>query len=282
MKTAAIRLFLFGIVLSLMHPVVRADAADAVVIGVATSLTTIEGAESMRAAALAVEEINRKGGIRLNHRRIPLRLASIDLQDADDNNRKSDSLRKLEQFIQVEKLHAIVVGPFRSEVLLPAMDIIARHRVPLLETIAMTPAIESMILRDSRYRYVFRTGLNTKYLADALIQIMKYLNTRFGLYPGVYPDPGYRLGAFNGRHHDQTLLRQNGLAGTGRGSLCLRRIGFFFVSGKSQGKRRPGDPADFRYAPKRQIGPAVERNGNSRHAVRFYFPHDRTRGLEGI
>ena len=71
-----------------MHPVIRADAADAVVIGVATSLTTIEGAESMRAAALAVEEINRKGGIRLNHRRMPLRLASIDLQDADDNNRQ--------------------------------------------------------------------------------------------------------------------------------------------------------------------------------------------------
>jgi branched-chain amino acid transport system substrate-binding protein len=180
MRTAAIRIFLFGIVLSLMHPGIRADAADDVAIGVATSLTTIEGAESMRAAALAVEEINLKGGVSINHRKIPMRLAAIDLQDAEGNNRKTDSLRKLEQLIEEEKLHAVVVGPFRSEILLPAMDIIARRRVPLLETIAMTPAIESMILRDSRYRYVFRTGLNTKYLADALIQIMKHLNTRFG------------------------------------------------------------------------------------------------------
>jgi len=180
MRIATISFYLFGFVLSLIHPAIRVDAADEVVIGGATSLTTIEGAESMRAAALAVEEINRKGGVRLNHRRIPMRLATIDLEDAEDNNRKTDSLRKLEQFIQVEKLHAIVVGPFRSEVLLSAMDIIARHRVPLLETIAMTPAIESMVLKDPRYRYVFRTGLNTKYLADALIHIMKYLNTRFG------------------------------------------------------------------------------------------------------
>jgi len=103
MKTAAIRFFLFGIILSLTHSVVQAHAADEVVIGVATSLTTIEGAESMRAAALAVEEINRKGGVRLNHRRIPMRLAVIDLEDAADNNRKTDSLRKLEQFIQSEK-----------------------------------------------------------------------------------------------------------------------------------------------------------------------------------
>ena len=180
MKTACIHFFFFGIVLSLTPPVICGYAADEVVIGVATSLTTIEGAESMRATALAVEEINRKGGIRLNHRRIPLRLASIDLQDADDNNRKTDSLQKLEQFTKVEKLRAIVVGPFRSEVLLLAMDIIARHKVPLLETIAMTPAIESMVLKDSRYRSILRTGLNTKYLADALIHIMKYLNTRFG------------------------------------------------------------------------------------------------------
>ncbi len=35
--------------------------------------------------------------------------------------------------------------------------------------------------QDSRYRYVFGTGRNTKYLADALNQIMKYLHTRFGL-----------------------------------------------------------------------------------------------------
>ncbi len=180
MRIAATCFYLFGFVLGLIHTDFRVHAADTVVIGAATSLTTVEGAESMRAAALAVEEINRSGGIRLNTRRIPMRLAATDLQDAQDNNRKTDSLRKLEQFIQAEKPHAVVVGPFRSEVLLPAMDIFARHRVPLLETIAMTPAIESMVLKDPRYRYVFRTGLNTKYLADALIQIMKYLNARFG------------------------------------------------------------------------------------------------------
>lgn len=181
MKGTAIRTPLISVMLVLMLTAIRVDAVDEVVIGVATSLTTLEGSESLRAVVLAVEEINRNGGVRVQTNRIPIRLADIDLRDAENSDRVTDCLVKLERFIEKEQLHAIVVGPFRSEVLLPAMDIIARHQVPLLETIAMTPAIESMVMKEAKYRYIFRTGLNTKYLADALIRIMKYLNSQFGL-----------------------------------------------------------------------------------------------------
>jgi branched-chain amino acid transport system substrate-binding protein len=155
-------------------------AADRIVIGAATSLLTLEGDESVRAAALAVSEINAAGGVPVEGRPRPLHLARIDLADIDPSLPRSESLKRLETFITAQKLHAVVVGPFRSEVLLPAMEIFAQHRIPLLEAIAMTPATEIMVLRDPRYRYVFRTGLNTKYLAEALIGIMQFLNHRFG------------------------------------------------------------------------------------------------------
>ncbi len=174
----AILIFITGLGLPLI-----ADTAlcqDQVVIGVATGLTSIEGRESLQAAALAVEEVNSAGGIRVAGHTVPIRLVSLDLRDDQVPLRVDDALARLERFIRAEAIHALVVGPFRSEVLLPAMDVIARLKVPLVETIAMTPAVETMVLRDPRYRFVFRTGLNTKYLVDVLISTMSFLNERFG------------------------------------------------------------------------------------------------------
>ncbi|MEJ2639367.1 MAG: ABC transporter substrate-binding protein [Desulfosarcinaceae bacterium] len=151
----------------------------------ATGLTSIEGRESLRAANLAVEELNARGGLRLGGRTLPVKLLSIDLEDNQAPLRVADVLTRLEAFIRSQPLHGLVVGPFRSEVLLPAMDIIARYKVPILETIAMTSIMEAKVLADPRYRFVFRTGVNTKYFADLLINAMTFLNQRLG-YTRVY------------------------------------------------------------------------------------------------
>ncbi len=161
------------------------SAQDTVVLGVATGLTSIEGRESLRAAKLAVEELNTRGGIRIGEHALAVKLVSIDLEDDRAPLHVTDVLTRLEQFIRSRQIHGLVVGPFRSEVLLPAMDIIAKHKVPLLETIAMTPAMESKVLADPRYRFVFRTGLNTKYLVDVLSNTMTFLNRHLG-YTRVY------------------------------------------------------------------------------------------------
>ncbi len=129
-----------------------ANAVNEVVIGIATSLNTIEGKESGKAAMLAVQAINRKGGVRIMEEWRPIRLTMVDIDDAGPDSEKTESVQKLERFLQKEALHAI----------------------------AMTPVIESLVLRDPGYRHIFRTGFNTKYLADAMIQIMQFLRARFG------------------------------------------------------------------------------------------------------
>jgi len=180
-----IRMVIFCVLCGLPVMAATGSAQDKVLLGVATGLTSVEGRESLRAANLAVEELNARGGIRIGGRALLVRLVSIDLEDDQDPLRVADVLTRLEQFIRSQQLHGLVVGPFRSEVLLPAMDIISKYKVPLVETIAMTPAMEAKVLADPRYRFVFRTGLNTKYLVDVLINTMTFLNQRLG-YTRVY------------------------------------------------------------------------------------------------
>jgi branched-chain amino acid transport system substrate-binding protein len=153
---------------------------DELVFSVATTLGLIEGEESLKAVELAAAEINRNGGIRMGDRRRGIRVSVADLQDAMPGVSVDHALSVLERTIVQERPAAILVGPFRSEVLLPSMDIIARHRVPMLGTIAMSPASEVKVMKNQAYRYVFRLGLDSRYLVAYLIDAMKFLHARFG------------------------------------------------------------------------------------------------------
>jgi branched-chain amino acid transport system substrate-binding protein len=92
-----------------------------------------------------------------------------------------EAVAEFERFIVEKNLDAVLVGFFRSEALLAGMDAIARRRIPVLGTIAMTAASEEMVMRSRRYRHAFRLGLNSKYLAEYLIGIMKFLKEKHGL-----------------------------------------------------------------------------------------------------
>lgn len=158
----------------------NAWAGAEIVIGVATSLKTLEGRESLKAVELAVSEINAGGGVAILSEKRKLRIASCDLSGVGRQGNVSDALNVLEHFILSQKIDAIAVGPFRSEVLLAGMDIIAKYRVPLLGAIAMSSATEVKIMRNPAYKYIFRIGLNSSYLVEYLINAMKLLRRQYG------------------------------------------------------------------------------------------------------
>ncbi|MBN1103477.1 MAG: ABC transporter substrate-binding protein [Deltaproteobacteria bacterium] len=178
-KWLLIAVALFGVLASGADPA-PCFAGNEIVLGAATTMGLAEGEESVRAANLAVAEINARGGIRVGNEHRSMMVETVDLRDALPGVPVRDALSVLENMVRIKKPHAVVVGPFRSEVLLPSMEIMANHRVPLLGTIAMTPASEVKVMRDSRYRYVFRVGLNSRYLVAYLIDAMKLLGDRFG------------------------------------------------------------------------------------------------------
>ena len=157
-----------------------AAAAQDLVIGVPTSLGFLEGKESLNAVNLAVDEINKAGGVKVGGKSLPFKVVSIDIRDAAPGVPVPEALLGIEKLILEKKPTALLVGPFRSEALMASLDLIAKHKVPLLGSIAMTPKTEGKIAKEPKYKYVFRTCLNAKYFVGYLVGTMAFLNKEFG------------------------------------------------------------------------------------------------------
>ncbi|HEX8909286.1 MAG TPA: ABC transporter substrate-binding protein [Anaeromyxobacteraceae bacterium] len=164
-----------------------ARAADAtIVLGVPTALGTIEGADSLKAAELAVSEINAAGGVDVAGVKRKLEIVSIDTREAEAGVPVNDALAAMEKLVGDRKPAAIVVGAFRSEVLLSAMDMNARYKLPYLCTIAMSPELEKKIAADyAKYKYTFRLCLSAPFLVRNLTKTLEFIRGKFG-YERVY------------------------------------------------------------------------------------------------
>ena len=160
-------------------PVAAGEGRD-IILGAPTSLKTLEGSESLNAVRMAVAEINGTGGVNINGQRHKFRLESFDLREVDPAFPPAEAVARLRTFINAKKPDALVIGPFRSEVLLASMDLLAEKKLPTLECIAMSPAVDAKILTHPKYKYIFRVGLSTKYLVAYLIETMKLMKRKFG------------------------------------------------------------------------------------------------------
>ena len=56
-------------------------AEKPIVIGVPSSLKTLEASEALKAITMAVEEINAKGGVQVGDKKRPMEVASIDTRE---------------------------------------------------------------------------------------------------------------------------------------------------------------------------------------------------------
>jgi branched-chain amino acid transport system substrate-binding protein len=158
-----------------------AYAAEPIVIGVPTSLGFLEGKESHKAVQLAISEINATGGVKVGSEMRPFKVVATDLRDAAAGVPVPEALLGLEKLILEKKPTAILVGPFRSEALLAGMDIFAKYKMPLLGTVAMSPATEAKIKKDpEKYKYIFRVSLNVIYWAKLLAGTNATLKKDFG------------------------------------------------------------------------------------------------------
>jgi len=158
-----------------------ARAADPIIIGVPTSLGFLEGKESHKVVQMAVSEINANGGVTVAGQKRLLEVSSMDIRDAAPGVPVPEALLGIEKNILEKKPAGIVVGPFRSEALVAAMDLLAKYKTPMIGTIAMTPASEAKVKEDpEKYKYVFRNCLNAVYLVKYLAGTMEAINKEFG------------------------------------------------------------------------------------------------------
>ena len=173
--------FLAIVLFGFHAPATDLFAAEPIIIAVPTSLGFLEGKESHKAVQMAVSEINAKGGVKVGSEMRPLQIAAIDIRDAAPGVPVPEALLGIEKIILEKKPAAIVIGPFRSEALMAGMDIIAKYKVPMLGTIAMSPGSEKKLKEDpDKYKYIFRTCLNAVHLVKYLAGTMGLINKEFG------------------------------------------------------------------------------------------------------
>jgi branched-chain amino acid transport system substrate-binding protein len=126
----------------------QAYSADSIVIGVPTSLAFLEGKESHKVVQMAVSEINAKGGVTVGGQKRLLEVSSMDIRDAAPGVPVPEALLGIEKNILEKKPIAIVVGPFRSEALIAAMDLVSKYRTSMIGSIAMAPSSEAKVKED--------------------------------------------------------------------------------------------------------------------------------------
>ncbi len=185
MKRSIFIQLVFVLIGSLLASCAKAQpetTAEPIVIGVPTALGSIEGADALRAVEMAVEEINAAGGVDVGGEKRPFKVVSIDTREHEAGIPVPDALAAVEKLILEDKPDAILVGAFRSEVLMASMDLIADNKLPYITTIGMTPAFQQKIMEDkAKYKYLFRSGLNAIYLVQYLAQTMDFAGKNFGL-----------------------------------------------------------------------------------------------------
>ncbi len=163
------------------NAVAQLKPGDPIIIGVPTFLGSLEGGESHKAVMLAADEINAKGGVTIKGAKHLIKVEASEIRDGAPGVPVPEALLGIEKIILDKKVHAIVVGPFRSEALMATMDLLAKYKVPMLGTIAMTPASEAKIIENpEKYKYVFRTCLTSRYFVNLLTGVMEQLNKEFG------------------------------------------------------------------------------------------------------
>ena len=168
------------IVISICFPL-RTLAEEPVVIGVCTSLGFLEGYECKNAIDLAVEEINAKGGVNVGGTMRPFKVVSSDSRDSEPGLPVSEALMAYEKMILTHKPHAMIPGFFTSEATLAAMDITAKHKIPWLATIAMSPKFQSKILENyDDYKYNFRLCYNAVSFTKAYLGSLKMIQDELG------------------------------------------------------------------------------------------------------
>jgi branched-chain amino acid transport system substrate-binding protein len=176
------RLLAAALPLALLAPgAARAAGAGPIVLGVPTALGTIEGQDSLRAAQLAVKEINDAGGVQVGAEKRKLEIVSIDTREAEAGVPVNDALAAMEKLVSEKKPAAIVVGAFRSEVLVSAMDMIAKMKIPYLCTIGMSPVFDQKIAAEyEKYKYNFRLSLSAPFLVGNMGKTMEFLKKKYG------------------------------------------------------------------------------------------------------
>lgn len=172
----------FGISGLIFLTPMSSKSAEPIIVGVPTSIYTPFGRDGLKAVEMAVEEINAKGGVLVGNEKRPFKVVVTDTRDGEPTTPVHDALMAYEKLILEQKPHATVIAPFRSETIIASMDLVAKYKIPQLQTIAQTPQFQVKFRTNpEKYKYLFRVTTDAAIDAGYLAGALDSLKSQFGL-----------------------------------------------------------------------------------------------------
>jgi branched-chain amino acid transport system substrate-binding protein len=150
-----------AVAFSLLAPAGEAYAqAGPIKVGVIGPFKLTPGRDIEEAANLAVEEINASGGV-LGRK--------IELVFSETEQNPEKGKTAVERLLFVDKVD-VIIGEHRSEVALAVQPIICENKKIFLSTGTASPLLSENVLKEyDKYKYYFRTFLNSNQMADNMI-----------------------------------------------------------------------------------------------------------------
>jgi branched-chain amino acid transport system substrate-binding protein len=164
------------IVLSLFFMAIMAGtlgAADTIKIGVLSPLNHPVGEAQVNAAKMAVEAINKAGGV--NGKQVEMIVGNTELNP-------EKAINALKKLVMVERVQCCV-GVMSSGVVLSLMDHFARFKIPFIASGSASAAITDAVGENyDKYKYVFRIMVDEVYSAESGVDlVLNYLRPKLNV-----------------------------------------------------------------------------------------------------
>jgi branched-chain amino acid transport system substrate-binding protein len=165
--TSGARRWLFGCVVLAIAVApfgARAQNSEPIRIGVIGEESSVAGASLTKAAAMAADDINARGGV--NGRK-------IEVITYDDHSSAADAVRAFQRAVSQDKVVA-VIGSYISEVVLAIEPWSARLHMPFITPGAASNLISKAVHDDyDHYKYTFHGWLTSAFIAQAICDYTK-------------------------------------------------------------------------------------------------------------
>jgi branched-chain amino acid transport system substrate-binding protein len=192
-KTIPKESFCLGLVLALMLALVflvpfgitrsAKEELKPIVFGAPLPLGDPTGVEARQGAILAVEEINKQGGIPLPDGKHTVMLEIMDSRDLEPGVPVSEALLTTERLILEKKVDFIIGGPERTEAWLAATLLPLKHKVIMIAGPGCySPAIEETIATDpdGKYKYCWKVNNDAKTDVMQVVPLFKKFKEAWG------------------------------------------------------------------------------------------------------
>jgi branched-chain amino acid transport system substrate-binding protein len=160
----------------------RSQQAAPIVIGAPIARASTYGQNGERSMILAMEEINKAGGIMLGGQKRPIKLEIVDTRDEEPGVPTSEVLLAIEKLILDKKVSILAGGPTMSECCLAALDLFPKYKVLSIVNIGCwTPGWHAKTGKDiANYKYSFRLSGNVAYWIPNIVTLLSQVKQKHG------------------------------------------------------------------------------------------------------